>query len=194
MRASGFRASLIRASSIRDRKVDINRPKPISMLVDVRIGRGRDDTRFHLSFVRFFLPARLPEANVDEGVHRCLPVPRKCLRCPPTLCRIAMRGHGCPPGAVAAKRAAIGRLSGVFRNSQPTTRPRGLVSGNAVLLPQCICHALALVRHGVKLDLQKFQPFEVIVNEGWHRKTLLRAERLNGIHRGRSSRRQITRQ
>lgn len=38
----------------------------------------------------------------------------------------------------------------------------------------------------------KARPFNLIVNEGWHGKTLLRAERLNGIHRGRPSRRQIT--
>lgn len=72
------------------------------------------------SFFRSTLSSsRLPEANVDEGAHRCLFVPRKCLRCPPTLCRIAMRGHGCPPGAVAAKRVAIGRILWGYRKVLP---------------------------------------------------------------------------
>jgi hypothetical protein len=106
-------------------QVVLNRPKFISMLGDVRITRGRNDARFRLSFVRIFLPAVSPRPMLMRVRLAACSSPRECLRCPPALCRMTILDHERPRGAVAAKRAEIGRICPLLGS------PTGLEPGNA---------------------------------------------------------------
>jgi hypothetical protein len=66
--------------------------------------------RLKLSYRCFARP------NVDEGAARCRLVPERVLAVPASIVQNDQADQECPPDAVSAKRAAIGRLCGVSGN------------------------------------------------------------------------------